>query len=137
MNAMKLIGALAAAGTLAIVSSRAEALVCYSPAPGLFSDIVNVFVGGKIQQLVLTCNSQPTGGTRTKVTGNGHRTIPNHVVVADLTAGPAGSYARVGAYGTNRAGLGCFAIDTNTSQGFVSTSACSATVGFIDMEIGN
>jgi hypothetical protein len=132
MNVMKLITAVAAVGAVAIVSSQAAALVCYSPAPGFFSHIVRV--SGVQQELEMSCQSTPTGGQLTRLVGraSGSRAF----VGADLTAGPSSGYARAGAYGLNRQGLGCFAIDVNPLPSTTVYTACASTVGFVDMEMG-
>jgi hypothetical protein len=131
MKAIKWMAALAAVGSIGIVTSQAAALVCYSPAPGFFSDIVEV---GSTQNLEVSCLSNPTGGSQTLLTGRGSRGNSNQVR-ANLTQGSG--YARAGAYGTSRAGLGCFAIDTNPTAVSAVTATCSGTVGFVDVEIGN
>ena len=133
MNVLKLIAGLAAVGTVAIISSEAAALVCYSPAPGFFNQIVRVNTVG--QSLSMSCDSTPTGGTATRLAG---RAVGSGTFVGvDLTRGPSSGYARAGAYNFNRQGINCFAIDENPASSTTVFVNCGSFVSFIDMEMGH
>jgi hypothetical protein len=131
MKATKWMAALAAVGSIGIVTSQAAAIVCRSPGLGFFDDIVQS--NGNGQSLEVSCLSQPTGGSISTLRGRGSSSGIR--VRANLTEGSG--YAYAGAYGTNRAPLGCSATDTNPTLASSAFMDCSATVGFVDVEIGN
>lgn len=130
MNATKFIAALAAAGTVAVVSSQAEALVCFAPIPGAVADTV---AQGAFQRLKLSCQSRTTAGTLTRVAGHG--TGNDNRVITNLTEGPG--YARTAGYNSSQVAMGCVAQDNNPTSTSSANADCGARVHYIAMEIGN
>jgi hypothetical protein len=127
MKAINLILAASAALTVAVSSSQALAVRCYTPALTFFDDVIPAS-----EVVRLTCNSRPTGGAVTTATATASESS-DRIFVRLLE----GTYARIGAYDVNRQGLGCAAEDRPPIDARSAFADCNGDVRFYDVEVRN
>jgi hypothetical protein len=126
MKTRNIFAAFAAACTAAVVTSQAAALICYTPAPSFFADVIST----ENDTVVLTCESTPNQGnpTTAKAIGGGG----GDILIINLITG---SRARIGGYNSSRQGINCSSEDTSPNNLPEGINCPPGTLAFYDMTL--